>query len=382
MQAGRSACPEGMPGRNSTYWRVAAAITVLAGLAFAGTTPAPAGASSQFFGVTTTASPTNTDLERMGRARVGVLRHPFSWDELQPIQGGPYNFAELDRIVAGAASQGVTVVPFLFGTPAWARNCAGVPAFYCDRVTPLASAQGSAGWTALLQALVARYGPRGTLWSDSTDAHSPPYVPIRKWQIWNEPNSPKYLRPRPTPGAYFALLKASARAIHSQDPSAQIMLGGLYGTPPKPGISMWRFLDRLYRYKGAKKLFDEVALHPYSPNIGGITAQLRRGKKVIRDHRDRAKMVLTELGWGSGAGHSSLYRGLGGQSAMLTAAFKFSLRARKRFGVAGVDWFSWRDLPPGAGGNCDLCESFGLLNMNYAAKPALAAFTTFTGGQP
>jgi polysaccharide biosynthesis protein PslG len=361
---------------------IAATLAVFAALALAGPAVASAGGASPFFGVTTTASPTNTDLQAMGRARVGVLRQPFSWGDLQPIPGGPYFFAELDRIVAGAASAGVTVVPFLFGTPLWARNCAAVPAFYCDRVTPLASPLGSAGWTALLQALVARYGPTGTLWTNTKDAYSPPYLPITRWQVWNEPNSPKYLRPSATPRAYYDLLKASVTAIRSVDPNARILLGGLYGTPPKPGISMWRFLDRLYRFKGVKRLFDDVAIHPYSTNVKGIIAQLEHGREVIRAHRDRAGMRLTEIGWGSGAGNSGLYRGLGGQSAMLSAAFKLSLKSRKRFGVSGIDWFSWRDLPPGAGGNCSLCESFGLLNVDSSVKPALAAFTRFTGGQP
>jgi polysaccharide biosynthesis protein PslG len=356
---------------------IAAALAVLAALGLAGPVGS-AGASSPFFGVTPTASPTNGDLQAMGRARVGSLRMPFAWGDVQPTPGGPIELAELDRIVAGAARNGVTVVPFLFGTPPWARNCAAVPAFYCDRVTPLASPQGAAGWTVFVQTLVARYGPNGTLWTDKK--HAPPYLPITKWQIWNEPNSPKYLRPSPTPRAYYDLLKATVTAIRGVDPSAHILLGGLYGEPPKPGISMWRFLDRFYRIKGVKSLFDEVALHPYSPNVKGIISQLEKGREAMRDARDRAGIRLTEIGWGSGAGNSGLYRGAGGQSAMLSATFKLALKSRKRFGVSGIDWFSWRDLPPGAGGNCALCESFGLLDVGASGKPALAAFTRFTGG--
>jgi polysaccharide biosynthesis protein PslG len=370
---------------------LAAAIAVLVTLL--GAIPATAGAKSSagFFGVTTTLTPTNTDLQLMGQARVGILRIPFGWSELQPIEGGPYNFTDLDRVVAGAASAGVRIEPFFFGTPAWARNCTGVPDFYCDRVSPLASPVGAAAWPPMLRAVVARYGTRGTFWSDPHDAYSPPYMPITEWQVWNEPNSPKYLRPSPTPRAYYDLLSVAAAAIRSADPSARIMLAGLYGTPPAGndgmrGLSMWNFLDRLYRIKGAKGLFDDAALHPYANNVKGIVFQLIRGRAVMRKHHDRAGIYLTELGWASGvrgpAGNSPLLMGPSGQSRALARTFSWALSARKRFGLRRVDWFSWRDMAANTAANCVLCESFGLMDYNYGPKPALSAFARFTGGQP
>ena len=36
------------------------------------------------------------------------------------------------------------------------------------------------------------------------------------------------------------------------------------------------FLDRLYRFKGAKRYFDAVAIHPYSPDVSGIEFQLKK----------------------------------------------------------------------------------------------------------
>ena len=366
--------------------RLSAAIVATCAIALAAPQVAAAALPQGFFGVTPAASPNDLDLQRMGQAGVQVLRQPFGWAELQPTPNGPYDFREFDRIVAGAASNGVEVVPFVFGTPEWARNCSAVPAFYCDRVTPLLSAAGTAGWPALLSALVGRYGSRGTFWSNPLDSYSPPFRPITRWQVWNEPNSPKYLRPAPTPKAYYDLLKVSSPAIRSQDPSARILLGGLYGIPPRPGMTMWKFLDRLYRFKGAQRLFDAVALHPYSHNVRGIEMQVSRGREIIRKHHDKAKIYLTEIGWGSGtnAGPAGrgLYKGIAGQGASLAASFSWAIRNRGRYGIGGVDWFSWRDLPPGGGGDCVLCESFGLLNVDFSPKPSMAAFTRFTGGQP
>ncbi len=361
-------------------------------------------APSGFFGVNTIFAPTDADLAGMGRAHAGVLREPFGWSELEPTPG-TYHFAytgpsvsaapatNFDRVVAGAASQGVTVLPFVFGTPPWARDCSGIPDFFCDRVTPLRSPEGAERWPELFRALVDRYGPNGTLWTDPNDAYSPPYRPIRTWQIWNEPNSATYFRPKPQPKAYYQLLKLASEAIHSRDPGAQVMLSGLYGgshSPSPPdgmrGIPLGRFLDQLYKFKHAKRFFDGVAVHPYSPNIKNIADQLRRTRQVMGDHGDRkTPLFLSELGWGSDTaaeGGSSLYKGLAGQSQMLTKTFKFALRNRQRYRLQGVTWFSWRDLTPDKVGNCLVCASFGLLTADGSAKPALGAFTSFTGGQP
>jgi Beta-galactosidase len=354
---------------------IALVVALVASLAAA---PAHA-ATTGFFGVTSTFQPDASDLSRMGQARVGNLRIPFGWEELEPSPG-TYNFSNFDRVMAGAAAQGIPVRPFIFGTPPWSRDCSGIPAFYCDRVTPMRSALGRQRWPILLQALVSRYGPHGSFWTDTSDAYSPPYDPITEWQLWNEPNSATYMRPKPTPKAYLQLLSSGSQAIRGVDPSARILLAGLFGTPPN-GMTMWRFLDRLYRFKGASRMFNGIAIHPYSPNIKGIRFQLQKARQVLKAHHaKRTPIYLTEIGWGSGTGKSNLYKGIPGQASMLRAAFKFSVKNRGRYRIGGVDWFSWRDIPANMSGNCALCTSFGLLNLDHSPKPSLGAFTSFTGG--
>ena len=56
---------------------------------------------------------------------------------------------------------------------------------------------------------------------------------------------------------------------------------------------MWRFLDRLYGFKGAKKTFDAVAIHPYSPNIKGIEYQLKKRAGGHRRQRREAREAST-----------------------------------------------------------------------------------------
>jgi polysaccharide biosynthesis protein PslG len=346
---------------------------------------AVAAVAPQFLGVTPAPQlPTDQDIQRMGSARVGTMRFMLNWGQVEPVQGAGYNFSEIDRVIAGAAQQGITVLPFVYGTPPWARNCAGVPASACDRVSPLTTPQGRQGWANFLAAAVARYGPKGTLWTNPSDAFSPPFRPVTRWQIWSEPNSPNFFRPRVSPKAYKQLLSLSVSTIRGADPGATFVLGGMFATPPKPGMSMRKFLDRLYGLKGVKALFDAVALHPYAPNVAGIRAQLVLGRQVMNEHHDsKTRVEVTEIGWGSathGPGGRGLFKGVAGQASLLKQSFKFLLKNRKRFKIVGVDWFSWKDIGAGQAGFCILCESFGLLNADSSAKPSLAAFASFTGG--
>ena len=74
-------------------------------------------------------------------------------------------------------------------------------------------------------------------------------LPIRSWQIWNEPNLPKYFAPHPSPREYARLLQISHDAIKSRDPWARIVLAGM---PGHGDMEAWDFLDRLYSVAGIK----------------------------------------------------------------------------------------------------------------------------------
>jgi hypothetical protein len=338
-----------------------------------------------FFGVTTSTTLTDQDMKRMGKAEVGTLRVMFNWGEIQPSPSGGYNFAATDRLVALAARNGVRLLPFFYGTPEWARNCSGVPARLCDRVDPLRSAAGRQGWPKFVAAVVGRYGGNGTFWASGgieqvLGPGPSAALPIGRWQVWNEVNSQTFFQPKPSPKRYRALLESTSAAIRSADPSASVVLAGLFATPPR-GQTMTRFLSGLYRISGTASLFDAVALHPYSPDLRGMALQIESARTVMRRAGDaKGRLLVTELGWGSakrGGRGSGLYKGPRGQRKMLGSAFKLLAAKRKRYRLDAVLWFSWRDLPRGAAGNCLLCESFGLLRSNGKAKPAFGAFARF-----
>jgi hypothetical protein len=364
--------------------RVLAAAAIALTVFVAGQDRADA-APKGFFGVVPSAVPSPTEFDRMRQGGVGSLRFLIYWPDVQPVGPTSYDWSDVDAIVAGSAAAGIPMLPFFYGTPGWAADCTGIPEGFCDRADPLRTPAGRAGWPALLAATVDRYGPNGTFWTDPTDAFAPPTLPIRDWQIWNESNSTTFWRPTPSAKRYAALVKLSRGVIRGRDRGARIHLAGLFGTPPKPSPSLWTFLDRLYRVKGMKAAFDTVAVHPYSPGTKGIIYQLRRAREVMEKHRDgKTKLMLTEIGWGSGspggsAGEGRLQKGASGQATLLRSSFKQLAEQRKTYKIGRVYWFTWRDTP---GGACYLCETAGLFSLSGEAKPSWTAFARAAGGRP
>ena len=131
-------------------------------------------------------------------------------------------------------------------------------------------------------------------------------------------------------GRYAKLVKAAGKAIKSEDPGAEVMLGGMWGPQSlkqgenKPAVMTYvDYMKRLYAVRGIKRFFDSLAIHPYSANIRGLIVQLRQVRELARVHRDRRiGLWITELGWASGGPpHEPYVKGHSGQAEMLGKAY-------------------------------------------------------------
>jgi polysaccharide biosynthesis protein PslG len=351
---------------------IAALLSIAVGSSASGAVP------RSFYGVASQTPLTTVDLDRMGQGNVGTLRIILDWSGVDPSPAADdYNWAPIDAVVADAARNGISVLPFLFGTPQWVardldgRNCTSK----CGLFAPSKPAAIDA-WAAFLRDAVARYGPNGAFWVANPGL---PQVPITSWQIWNEQNSSSFYRPRPNPKKYVKLLEASNEAITSLDPAADVILGGMAelagSRKATPGA---RYLDKLYARKGAKKHFDGVALHPYGAKLKAIEEQVNLFRKAMKRGRDGgADLWITELGWGSARGGNPLNRGPQGQATRLKQAFKYFTKRQNRLNVRAVVWFSWMDS---AAKICAWCPKSGLFDQQLAPKRSWRAFIKFTGG--
>ena len=281
--------------------------------------------------------------DRMATSGVESVRIAVRWNELQPYPsaaavppaeavrfrdagGVPTDFAATDALVAAAAQRGLAILPVLQATAGWAARRTG------DATSP---PRDPATFRRFLAALVERYGPRGSLWVERPEL---PRVPIRDWQVWNEPNIIRYWSEQPFARSYVRLLRAAHAALHTADPGVTVVLAGL------PNVS-WKALRAIYR-AGGRGHFDAVALHPYTGKPADVLRLIRYARRVMREHGDRKLPIwVTELSWPAAAGKlgqpSPFAVSDAGQARRLGRTLELLSGARKRRHIERVFWYTW-----------------------------------------
>ncbi|HWD75986.1 MAG TPA: hypothetical protein VG371_12665 [Solirubrobacteraceae bacterium] len=321
----------------------------------------------------------DAQLRTMVASGVQTIRVAFSWAAAQPyataadvpaaessqytgIGGVPTDFAATDAIAAAAARRRLSILPTVLYAPSWdarpnTNPRGGIPQPRSD-----------GAYAAYLTALIDRYGPRGSFWVQNP---SIPRMPIREWQIWNEPDVPAYWNP-PFARTYVALLRAAHAAIKRADPGAKVVLGALTGYA-------WSGLRQVYRISGARRLFDVVSVDAYTKLPANVIRSLQFVRGLMDQHGDRAKPLLaTELSWPSSVGQGQVHYDFdttpAGQAHNLATLLPLLDRDRTALGLAGFDWYTWMGAE--SRGASDFNFS-GLLKVHdgvVTAKPALAVF--------
>jgi Glycosyl hydrolase catalytic core len=370
--------------------RAFAAALALTALLIAAAPGAAHAVPGKFWGVVPQDNVGLEKFERLKRGGVDSVRMPIFWGNVQPVQGGAFDWSSVDGTVAAATTAGIEVLPFLYGAPGWAVPPAPVPGsggtVYAPKFLPVNSGVQRLGWQRFASEATARYGPGGTFWAANPAV---PPRPIRTWQIWNEPNF-KYFVVRPNPKEYGQLVKISHTAIRSVDPGARLVLAGLFARPleatfkrrPPQAYFAADFLNRMYlATPGIKRKFHGVALHPYTGNYRNVATYVEEFRDVLQAHRDAGKgLWLTEVSWSSQAPRAgnSFNKGRAGQAAQLRGAFGLVRANQRRWKVQRVYWFSVEDKR----NSCNFCDGSGLFTEAFAPKPAWRAFVGFAGGRP
>jgi hypothetical protein len=364
---------------------LALAAALLASAAFA----APARAvPANFWGAVPQGPMTVANLERLKRGGVDSIRFAVDWTAIQKSPRAEIEWGGVDSTVEALAKAHLEPLPFLYGAPRWAVPIVGVPGTgggaKAPAHLPIAGRAGQ-GWNAFARQAVERYGPQGKFWSENPGI---PRDPIRTWQIWNEPNF-KYFVARPNPGEYGRLVRNSAKAIRSRDRGANVLLAGLFARPGEAGkfnppraYTAVEFLELMFkRTPGVAASFDAVSLHPYTTSYLTIPEEVEEVRALLRSRGAGDKNLwLTEIGWSSEAPSrgDAFAKGVNGQAAQLSGAFKLLRNNANRWRLKQVFWFSVDDLP----GACNFCGGSGLFRKGFKPKPAWRNYVHFAGGRP
>jgi hypothetical protein len=143
--------------------------------------------------------------------------------------------------------------------------------------------------------------------------------------------------------------------------------------PLSGGMLPWEFLRQMYLVPGVKRAFDVAALHPYAFDRRGVEYDVRQTRQAMAAAGDaRTPLQITEIGVASASRRPTEFaRGPAGQARFVTRTLGMLVANRRRWRLAGIDWFAWQD--GGSDPYCDFCEFAGLVRADGTPKPALGA---------
>ncbi|MET0686300.1 MAG: hypothetical protein ABW060_13355 [Solirubrobacteraceae bacterium] len=279
------------------------------------------------------------DAETSAMVRTGVerLRLAVYWDQAQPDPATAPDFAATERIVGAAARRGIPVFLTIVAAPAWARK---------DPSRHWSPPADPAAYGRFAGQVAARFGSRGTFWSEHPEL---PRVPVRDYQIWNEPagfapGEPSVFwddKGEPYQQRYVAMLRAARQQVRAADPAANIVLAAFFGRA-------WQTMPKLLK-AGADGLFDQFALNIFTARPGDLVRAARKTRKAMRRvGARRVPVVFTEVSWTASRGR--LREGTELQTYDLTpkkqarrlvAAMTRLAAARKSLKIAGAFWYTW-----------------------------------------
>ena len=315
----------------------------------------------------------------MARSGVESVRVTRAWNDLEPSKGS-FRFTELDRTIAAAAHHGIQTLVNVTSTPRWASSKPRSPDAY--RLPP----KDNGTYAELMRQLVQRYSPTGTFWAANPTL---PRVPVRQWQIWNEPSGEAHWKPRPWAPSYTRLLKAAYTAIHGADRGAEVVAGPLVATG---AYTQWKAMTDLLN-AGARRYLDAVSVHPFTNDSTSATKSARRVLDILRLVRERMRrggagnvpMILSEMTWPASQGkapkgaqlHFSVTQR--GQAARLKAAYRALVRSRRKLRVTNAYWYTWATSYDRSGPLSVMAFNFsGLTRVRrgvFSPQPLLRVYT-------
>jgi hypothetical protein len=296
---------------------------------------------------------TQLDLQLAGMESNGVLvvRSDAPWATIEPNPPGPagadWQFSQTDAWVSALAAHHLTWEPIIDYAVGWAKTCAGFCAPTNDGTYAL-----------FAQAVAARYGDHGSFWSEHPEL---PYYPVHTFEIWNEENASTYYI---APARYAGLYTAARRAIHSVDPGASVIVGGLSdsGTFSASQDSAAQYVRAMFAADpGLEGNVDGFGLHPYGTRYSDVVDWVVGFRRELDSLGEgSAPIDITEFGWTTGGSKRETWRAW----MMLEAALGLS---RSDCGIGLLAPYDWINPAPSHTSDFGLVAQIGLSD---ALRPA------------
>jgi len=228
---------------------------------------------------------------QIARTGVGVVRRDAFWSDVEPAppRAGRhrYRWRALDRLVGALAASGLRWYPIVDYGVAWASGG--------DSRSP-PTWRHVADYGRFAGALARRYGAGGRFWRLHPRLR---VVPVRDYEIWNEPNVARFWADQVgAPARLAAMYLAARRRVRAADRSARVVLGGLSAVGADGFLA-----DMLAARPPLASQLDAVGFHPYGGGPDGGLEQTYARIRALRATLDRllpgheVPIEITETGW-------------------------------------------------------------------------------------
>lgn len=291
------------------------------------------------------------------------LREEFDWNVIQP-QAGVWDWTRYDQLMTSTAQRGLSVLPLVMATPAWAgSNWNTIPA-------------DPSAYATLVAHIVARYGPGGSFWTahPQLSAHPTGWI-----ELWNEPYFDYFSQGGANPGLYARLVRAAVIAGRAANSRVKFLLqvdvGGNGWSQGKTFLSgMYAAVPNLNDY------YDAAAVHPYGdgndPSIAGDRYGFQNlaavRAEMVADGAASKPMWITEVGWSTcpaGAAKGCVTEAR--QTSYMQTVFRLCKTTYRPF-VRAIFLYDMQDFGAGEPSNPE--QWYGLTRLNGTRKPAFATF--------
>lgn len=181
------------------------------------------------------------------------------------------------------------------------------------------------------------------------------YPQIEKIEIWNEPNNVGFWRPDGNVYAYANLVKATATAVRQYRPDVTIFAGAIDISKKGPDWTRQMFDLGIWDY------IDGFSTHPYyhtEVNDVRFLDRVDDYTEIIEENGGWKDIELTEVGW-------TTYGKYDIEPTMAEEYIKILLHGD--YLDTFCDLFNFADTN----------EAFGLLNVDFTAKPTYASVTNY-----
>ncbi|HMA32892.1 MAG TPA: S-layer homology domain-containing protein [Chloroflexia bacterium] len=286
-------------------------------------------------------------------------REELSWANIEPQTKGQFAWSIYDQRLSYDAANHLNVIGMLLTTPKWSSTNPTASDWYWYEPG------NQNDYFDFVRAAVNRWKGQ-----------------IHTWEIWNEPNATgtwNCVNSCDHAADYARLLQGAYVAVKSVDPSARVLIGGLYVHDyTNEGMA---FLNQVVADSGGALNFDALSIHTYMPDR---IPEGERPDSVVQNFQYRLTMVddwITAHGGRPG----EIWVTEDGRSTCVGCAYPWTEDEQanmlvRMYGIAAatprVVQFAWFQFEDKFNNPNDLYGGMAIVREDYSTKPAYTAYQT------